>query len=116
MINALFELHRKKVIHHNIKPENILIQLFPEDKISILDEKIKKIKNILGKNNNSLNKNQNNNFNDQNFFDEQSNCINPLNQSFFNFNLNFENNNFNNNIYNNFNYNNIPNNNFFFSK
>ena len=114
MINALFELHRKKVIHHNIKPENILIQLFPEDKISILDEKIKKIKNILGKNNNSLNKNQNNNFNDQNFFDEQSNCTNPLNQSFFNFNLDFENNNFNNNIYNNFNYNNIPNNNFFF--
>jgi len=25
MINALFELHRKGVVHHDIKPENILI-------------------------------------------------------------------------------------------
>ena len=32
MVNALFELHRKKVVHHDIKPENILIHLFPSDK------------------------------------------------------------------------------------
>ena len=29
MINALFELYRKRIVHHDIKPDNILIQLYP---------------------------------------------------------------------------------------
>ena len=34
MVNALFELHDKGVVHHDIKPENILIQLFPCDEMT----------------------------------------------------------------------------------
>ncbi len=32
MLNGLKELHKKRVIHHDIKPENILIQLFPRQR------------------------------------------------------------------------------------
>ena len=34
MVNGLNELKRKEVIHHDIKPENILIQLFYEQKMN----------------------------------------------------------------------------------
>ena len=44
MVNALFELHRKKVVHHDIKPENILIHLFPSDKKEKEKEKSKEKK------------------------------------------------------------------------
>jgi len=55
MVNALLELHKKGVVHHDIKPENILIQLYPgreetkehEAEIDKIKEKIrlKKVKN-----------------------------------------------------------------------
>ena len=46
MINGLDELHKKKVIHHDIKPENILIQLY-EDKDKVITPEIEKdIENI----------------------------------------------------------------------
>ena len=32
LLNGLSELKRKEVIHHDIKPENILIQLYPDEK------------------------------------------------------------------------------------
>jgi serine/threonine protein kinase len=34
MTNGLMELHNKKVIYHDIKPEHILIQLFPYEDIT----------------------------------------------------------------------------------
>ena len=34
IINGLLELKKQKVVHHDIKPENILIQLFPEEKFT----------------------------------------------------------------------------------
>jgi len=55
MVNALLELHKKGVVHHDIKPENILIQLYPgreetkehEDEIDKIKKEIrpKKMKN-----------------------------------------------------------------------
>jgi len=52
MINALFELQKKGVVHHDIKPENILIQLFPdeEDIDPEIEKKIDKIKEATNKN------------------------------------------------------------------
>ena len=45
MVNALFELHRKGVVHHDIKPENILIHLFPDENITQeIEKKIEDIK------------------------------------------------------------------------
>jgi len=66
MVNALFELHRKKVVHHDIKPENILIQLFPEDEKEKekkrtkeeeeeIEKKIKDIKEATSKNKTPMN-------------------------------------------------------------
>lgn len=50
MINGLMELQYKKVIHHDIKPENILVQLFPDEDITPeIEKKIEDIKEIAGK-------------------------------------------------------------------
>jgi len=50
MVNALSELYRKGVVHHDIKPENILVQLFPDEKITPeLEKKIETIKEAIDK-------------------------------------------------------------------
>ena len=142
MVNALMELHKKRVVHHDIKPENILIQLYPGiEETEELEDKIYKIKKIIslkkGENdkhfetaqyycNYHLNnnqqmmalKNRNNNYqNTNNYYNNyhffQNN--NNINQCFQNNNQYFQNNNnFNQNIQNNNNfYQNIQNNNNF---
>ena len=132
MINALFELHDKKVIHHDIKPENILIQFFPEEKKTLVDnEIIKKIKLITKNkkqiqnnnnqnNHNQNNNNQNNNCIQNNYFYQNNNQLNmnqqnlytpngnhQINMAFINYTQQFPYNNplnnFNNNMNNNFN-------------
>ena len=114
MINALIELSRKKVVHHNIKPENILVQLFPDEEMTpeiekIIDE-IKKAtnKNHIQNNNQAQNNypNQNNNnFMNNNMY--QSPNYQGINNNFL-VNNQFPINNNQNNI-NNYN---IPNNNY----
>ena len=82
MINGLEELHRKKVIHHDIKPENILIQIFYNEKILSpqSEEKIKKIKELIKKKPNP--KIHNNNQNHYNNFNK--NNINFIQPNFYN--------------------------------
>ena len=74
MINALFELHRKNVIHHDIKPENILIQFFPREKTLVDNEIIKKIK-LITKNKKQIQNNNNQNNHNQNNNNQNNNCI-----------------------------------------
>ena len=74
LVNGLIELFKKNVVHHDIKPENILLNLFYDEEISEKEKekekekkrKIKKIKEILEnkRNNNqpNTNINVNNNF------------------------------------------------------
>ena len=91
MVNALFELHRKKVVHHDIKPENILIQLFPEDEKEKekkrtkeeeeeIEKKIKDIKEATSKNktpmNNQFAMNNQNQMNNQYAMNNQNQMIN----------------------------------------
>ena len=75
MVNALFELHKKDVVHHDIKPENILIQLFPdEDMTQEIEKKIDEIKEITSKKHKPKkieDKNKDSNFN-QNKANEQN--------------------------------------------
>ena len=48
IINGLSELSKKGVIHHDIKPENILIDIYPKKvKTNDLEDEIKKIKNTI---------------------------------------------------------------------
>jgi serine/threonine protein kinase len=62
MCNALFELHRKNVVHHDIKPENILIQLFPDEEITPDKEQfIDEIKKATSKDKTQNNSQVNNN-------------------------------------------------------
>jgi len=125
MVNALMELHKKRVVHHDIKPENILIQLYPGiEETKELENRIDKIKKIISLkkeenykhfetaqyffnnylNNNQLMmvpKNRNNNYQNMNNyynnyqFFQNNNNINPCFQNIQN------NNNFNQNIQNN---------------
>ena len=115
IINGLNVLHEKRVIHHDIKPENILIQLFynnKELKENEIEQKVNYIKTIINKrkahkhhknyiqNNNNINyinnNNQNNNiFNDNippmimqnNDLNNNQNMMNnfPLNMNIINF-------------------------------
>ncbi len=105
MINGLRELHRNRVIHHDIKPENILIKLFPgEDLTPGLEKEIEEIKEITHMNHINQNQNNNNmNFNNNNY----TNNNNMNNNNFMN-NNNINNMN-NNNYINNNNINNMNN-------
>ena len=121
ILNGLEELHKKKVIHHDIKPENILIQFFyDKNNPSEIEERLNKINNILENvgvqniNNNQRNNNPNNYNNNANYpYNNYVNNIPNLNQQ------NYANNNNNNNPNGNYNYNyndrnnnvNYPNNN-----
>ena len=122
ILNGLEELHKKKVIHHDIKPENILIQFFyDKNNPSEIEERLNKINNILENvgvqniNNAQRNNNPNNYNNNANYpYNNYVNNIPNLNQQ------NYANNNNNNNNPNgnyNYNYNdrnnnvNYPNNN-----
>ena len=52
LINGLKQLYDKKVIHHDIKPENVLIQIFYKEKDEkIIEEKLNKIKKLMDKKN-----------------------------------------------------------------
>ena len=116
IVNALFELHDKGVIHHDIKPENILIQLFPGEELTPeIEKKIKEIKEVTSKEHNQKNvqakndnpiPNQNNAFNKNNNNAFNQNNINAFNQN--NNNTYYQNNNnaFNRNNTNPFNKNN----------
>ena len=42
VLNGLSELHNKKIIHHDIKPENILVELLPENPDSLKNPQDKK--------------------------------------------------------------------------
>jgi len=105
MCNALFELHRKGVVHHDIKPENILIQLFPDEKqiTSEIEEKIEDIKRETRKdniqNNNQL---QNNNQYQTNYnnLPQNNSVYTQNNNSFINNNMNMNTNQFNQTNYN----------------
>ena len=119
MINGLKELYKKKVIHHDIKPENILIQLFPNKDITPeIEKEIEEIKEI-------TNKKRHKNFQNQNNYNNNNtNEIMPYNNNYMNNNqINYYNSNImnqnmmnmnNNNFYMNMNYFNnnqqIPNN------
>ena len=113
MVNALFELHRKNVVHHDIKPENILIQLFPEEEMTPeIEKKIESIKEATSKkhkqNNNQVKNNNNqitnqnngvnqNNHNNNNFYQNNTYCQNNINYYQANNNNYYQNN--NNNYY-----------------
>ena len=115
LINGLFELNKKKVIHHDIKPENILIQLFPEEKYTKeIEMKIESIKEFTKKrkqptiNNNNIpytNFQNNNNYymNIMNNMNNFNNMYNMNNNNMNNMNY-MNNNNMNNMNMNNMNY------------
>ena len=137
MVNALLELHKKKVVHHDIKPENILIHLYPDNKeTKEAEDEIAKIKKEISSKkyenndhyetagyycnyNSNTQKNNNQHQNMNNFFNNPQFCQNNINfnpclQNNNNFNLN--NNQYNNDynmlmLFNQFN-NNLNNNNF----
>ena len=44
VIRGIYHLHKRKIIHHDIKPENILIELFPDDKKDKKDKEDKEHK------------------------------------------------------------------------
>ena len=110
IINGLKELHKKRVIHHDIKPENILIQLhFNEKTENDINSRLEYIENMLKErkekkknknyyiNNNLFNQNNNQQMNIQNYFmNNNPNNYNNMNNNFPNLN-NFQQNNFNNN-------------------
>ena len=104
LINGLEELKKKKVVHHDIKPENILIQLFPEKEFTKdVEMHIESIKEFI-KNKNKRSTINNNNQN----FTAPNNFQNPLCPMYYNNNINNMNNmNYTNNMnyMNNFNYN-----------
>jgi len=130
MVNALFELHDKGVVHHDIKPENILIQLFPEDEMTPeIEKKINDIKEATSKkhkqknnqvkNNNNQITNQNNgvnqnNQNNNNFYQNNTYYQNNINYYQANNNNYYQNNNNNYYLNNNNNNNNAINNNTYY--
>ena len=95
IVNGLIELFKKNVVHHDIKPENILLQLCDNEKDP--EECAIKVKQILDsqKNNNlpSLpNNNNNNNNNHANTYPNQNIPyfgLNPNNNIYTNINNNF---------------------------
>ena len=116
MVHALFELHKKRVVHHDIKPENILIQLYPSiEETKELENEIGKLKTkIKLKKKRHFNlKNQKNQNNQNKMPFQNNNCTYPSYQNNNNFNLCYQNNNNNlsyQNNYNNLNYQNNNNN------
>ena len=99
MCNALFELHRKEVVHHDIKAENILIQLFPDEKEinSEFEKKIEDIKKETSKDNTQ----NNNQLQNNNQYQTNYNNLNQYNNVYIqNNNNNFINNNMNTNPFN----------------
>ena len=107
LINGLFELRDKKVVHHDIKPENILIQLFPEKKftkeieveIESIKEFTKKKKKIINNNNPPYNNIQNSPLN--NLYYMNNNNMNNMNNMYNMYNMS--------NMYNMYNMNNMVN-------
>ena len=111
IVNGLVELFKKNVVHHDIKPENILLKLCYDKKDS--EDTIQIIKNILDSeknninNNNNINQNNNqipnnlpyqNNFNN-NMININNNMNNLYGAPMMNMNNNFNNMiNMNNNI------------------
>ena len=86
MVNALFELHDKNVVHHDIKPENILIQLFPEEEMTPeIEKKINDIKEATSKKHKQQN-NQNNNNANQNKQNTNNTYQNNQNNNIINLN------------------------------
>ena len=116
IVNGLSELFQQDVVHHDIKPENILLKLFyKEDTLSKDSEgKYQAIMNILNsKNNKNESKMEENIINDNNNNEyTQFQNLNNNNQNNKNNNIypNNMNNYLNNNIYNNTNLNNNLNN------
>ena len=99
MLNGLSELHKKNVIHHDIKPENILIHLFYDKEITPkIEKQIEKVKEITKKRHNKNHMNSNNHNNNNNIVMVQNNYFNGNNQ------MNYNNNNFNQNMFNNNNF------------
>ena len=90
LINGLYELKKKEVIHHDIKPEHILIQLFYEQKKTPeLEKEINDIKSFIKKkevrDNNNSQQNDNlynmNNMNNMNNLNKMNNFINNNNMN-----------------------------------
>ena len=86
MVNALFELHRKNVVHHDIKPENILVQLFPDEEMTPeIEEEINDIKEATNK----IQKQNNNQVENNNDYQNNNNYMNNnMNQAPYNPNMN----------------------------
>ena len=112
LVNGLIELFEKNVVHHDIKPENILLNLcYDMDDPKKTKKIVKEIKNILKYKKSKFELEQNNNQFPQLLNFQNNMMINNPNNFLMipnnNAMLNFMNN--NNNMNNNFNYNNMMN-------